>query len=319
MHDDDEKPKYKYDLAFSFLAKDEGVASQLNELLKPRLTTFFYSEKQKELAGRDGEHVFNQAFGEESRTVVILYREEWGETPWTRVEKTAIKNRAHDEGYDFTFFVCMDKKLKPPKWYPKNYIWFDYERWGAEGAAPAIESKAQEFGGTPHEETLEERAQRQKEEIHAENLRKNFLRSEAGVIAAKQEVSKLHQIVQDKVPKIDIQIQAVVKNSQLYMLYNRIGMSVDWQYHFANSLEESSLEVTLWNGAPPVPGNYFIDRSTPIKRQKYVFDKDWNGNMGWRRSYSDSTLMNTDRLADECLKLLLDRVHEKLTTKRALG
>jgi hypothetical protein len=34
---------------------------------------------------------FSKVFGEESRVVAILYREQWGQTKWTRIEETAIK------------------------------------------------------------------------------------------------------------------------------------------------------------------------------------------------------------------------------------
>ena len=66
------------------------------------MKAFIYSEQQKVLAGRDGEQLFNAVFGEKARVVVILFRKEWGQTPFTRIEETAIKNRAFDYGYDFT-------------------------------------------------------------------------------------------------------------------------------------------------------------------------------------------------------------------------
>ncbi|MCX6911329.1 MAG: hypothetical protein NTY01_25250 [Verrucomicrobia bacterium] len=64
---------YKYDVAFSFLQEDEALAQQLSDLLKGRVTTFIYTERQKELAGTDGEQTFNRVFGQEARIVVILH------------------------------------------------------------------------------------------------------------------------------------------------------------------------------------------------------------------------------------------------------
>src|ERR1039458_4546278 len=92
---------YEYDVAFSFLAQDELLATNLNDLLQDRLNTFLYSKRQGELAGTDGEQTFNSVFGEKARVVVVLYRAGWGETPWTRIEETAIRNRAFEHGYDF--------------------------------------------------------------------------------------------------------------------------------------------------------------------------------------------------------------------------
>ena len=54
---------FKYDVAFSFLTRDEGLALQLNDLLQDRIKTFVYSERQKELAGTDGEVQKRKIFG----------------------------------------------------------------------------------------------------------------------------------------------------------------------------------------------------------------------------------------------------------------
>ena len=85
---------FKYDVAFSFLAMDEQLAVQINDLLSDRFATFLYSERQREVAGTDGAETFTRVFQDEARVVVVLYRSGWGESPWTRIEATAIRNRA---------------------------------------------------------------------------------------------------------------------------------------------------------------------------------------------------------------------------------
>ena len=77
---------YDYDVAFSFLARDEPIANQLNDLVQERLKTFLYSKHQEEIAGTDGEKAFNEVFGDQARIVVVLYRSGWGKTAWTRIE-----------------------------------------------------------------------------------------------------------------------------------------------------------------------------------------------------------------------------------------
>ena len=126
---------YEYDVAFSFNALDEGVASQLNDLLSDRMRTFIYSERQREIAGTDGQQAFSEVYGKTSRLVVVLFRPEWGETPWTRVERDAIKNRSLDEGWDFTTFIPTVAKPQMPPWLPKTRLYVGLERWGIESAA----------------------------------------------------------------------------------------------------------------------------------------------------------------------------------------
>ena len=65
-----EEEKWKYAIAFSFLQQDEGLATQLNDLLQDRFRTFLYSKAQERLAGADGQQIFTDVFGSETRTVV---------------------------------------------------------------------------------------------------------------------------------------------------------------------------------------------------------------------------------------------------------
>jgi hypothetical protein len=93
MSDDNKK----FDVAISFLLKDEPLALQLHSRLSEIFDVFVYSKNQEELAGTDGLESFRQIFRHNSSLVVVLYRDEWGKTRWTRVEEAAIKDRAFNE------------------------------------------------------------------------------------------------------------------------------------------------------------------------------------------------------------------------------
>jgi hypothetical protein len=151
---------FAYDVAFSFVAMDEGVATQLNDLLSPRLKTFIYSERQRDIAGTDGQESFSKVYGRSARIVVILFRPQWGETPWTRIERDAIKNRSLEEGWDFTTFVPTVEQPQMPPWLPKTRLYVGLQRWGVQAAAAVIEARVAERGGNPRDETVEERAAR---------------------------------------------------------------------------------------------------------------------------------------------------------------
>lgn len=167
--------EFKYDIAFSFLGADEPLARELNTRLKDRVSTFIYSdaERQTRLAGRDGEEAFARVFGEEARTVAVLYRAGWGEKGFTAAEAAAIRNRAFDHSYEFTTFIPLDDPPAVPKWLPKNRIWFDMKKWGKDGAAAVLESRIREHDGEPTEASFEAlaaqkvRAQREADERFA--------------------------------------------------------------------------------------------------------------------------------------------------------
>jgi hypothetical protein len=184
---------YKHDVAFSFLAQDEALATELNDLLENRLRTFLYSKKQGEIAGTDGEKTFNSVFGEEARIVVVLYRGNWGQTPWTRIEATAIRNRAFEDGYEFVIFIPLDEPPSAPKWLPRPQLWVGLKRWGIRAAAAVIEDRVKALGGEPKEETVFERAARLERSVKFAERKSRFLNSYDGVNAARGEFDDLRE------------------------------------------------------------------------------------------------------------------------------
>jgi hypothetical protein len=219
--------EYKYDVAFSFTAQQERIATQLYNLLKDRLNCFIYSEAQKDLAGKDGEKTFNEVFGENARIVVILYDGSWGNTKWTKIEETAIRNRGFEEGYDFVILVPLESDFHPPKWLPKNKLWVGFHRWGIDSAASVIEARAQEHGSIVKELSVADqvRIQEEQTQIRVRNQRKLF---ENGRELTLAELKNLTDNI--------IKIAEEVKNSidgwqQKVLLNNYGGVNVMCQNH----------------------------------------------------------------------------------------
>lgn len=266
---------YRYAVAFSFLAEDESCALRLSDLLHDRLTTFVYSEQQKEVAGRDGEQVFSSVFGKDARLVIVLYRPSWGSTKWTRIEETAIRNRAFEEGYDFVTFMPLETPCEMPRWLPKSQIWIDYPRWGDEGTAAIIENRAQQLGGIVREESVEDRAERLQRAHKFERERETFLVTSNGVDASYREFAILQKEVEELIGRIGEyapSIRYIVKgiSNQFVILGGRLGLSVQWLCQYANNLKDAKLEVGLWDGHPPYPGMYHMT-GAPTCRRKMTF------------------------------------------------
>jgi hypothetical protein len=94
-------------IAFSFLARDEAIVQRFAAALRPDFGTFVYSEHQREIAGRDGVELFTQLYSESAQFVVVMYRDGYGTTPWTRVEEDAIKARGLKLGWDSLLLVAV--------------------------------------------------------------------------------------------------------------------------------------------------------------------------------------------------------------------
>jgi hypothetical protein len=298
---------FKYDVAFSFLAEDEKLAIQINDLIQDRVRTFIYSRKQGEIAGTDGEETFNRVFGSEARIALVLYREGWGKTPWTRIEESAIRNRAYEEGYDFVLFAPLDKPPVAPKWLPKNRIWIGLEWWGIEGAASIIEARIQEAGGAPKEETAQQRAARFGRQIAAEEARQKFLDSEEGVKSAESEVAKLFSQLEEAVRNVPENGKVVFLNFRKKLRECEIDgdgfrISLHWSPGYTNSLRSSALYLYLWK-----EGKLSFKKPEKIREIEFNFDLDRAGNPIWRDRGAKNHY-STKNLSQLCITLLFDRI-----------
>jgi hypothetical protein len=194
---------YDIDVAFSFLQQDEPLAVSIASEIEPRYSCFIFSEKQTELAGTDGEKTLNNIFGEKARTVVVLYRKDWGNTPWTRIEGTAIRNRAYKAGYDFTLFVNLDNTSSLPEYVPKNRIWYDFERYGLSGLIPIIERNIQALFGTVKEDTVETRARKASRDVLFSQNRERYLRSTEVFRDSLNEFNNIFHLAEENITAIN--------------------------------------------------------------------------------------------------------------------
>lgn len=267
---------YRYEVAFSFLKQDEALAFALNDLLQDHMGTFIYSKQQEVVAGTDGEKTFNRVFGEEARLVVVLYRDGWGASPWTRIEETAIRNRGFEEGYDFVKFILVEAQATVPKWLPKAQIWIGLARYGNAGAAAAIDARVQELGGAPREETVADRAARLERELNFSSERAIFLESEAGAAAAEREFKVLQNELEKSIVSVQraaesINLQMNRSQNDLCIFGSGPGLGVEWRPRYRNSLDGAALHATLFRPYVP-PGHMSFDEQRVLHRDKFTFD-----------------------------------------------
>lgn len=146
---------HAYDVAISFLSKDEPLAVKIHAELSKHLNVFIYSKRQEELAGTDGLESFREVFLSKARLVVVLYRDGWGKTPWTVVEELAIKDRVFRGGWDSLLFVTLDDRSTPPVWLPLTHLRLNYASY-SDDLIGAIKMRAQELGSALKIETAGE-------------------------------------------------------------------------------------------------------------------------------------------------------------------
>ncbi len=297
---------FKYDVAFSFTQKDEELANSLFLLLKDRLSCFIYSEEQKKLAGGNGEDLFNSVFSKESRIVVILLRQEYGNTKWTRIEETAIRNRGFEEGYDFVILIPTENHIPPPKWLPKNRLWIGLERWGVDTAAGVIEARVQEFGGNVKVETIADKAAKIENEFLEKNKREFLLNSLEVVSLVNEELNKLKGLFKKQVEDIN----SSTKNWKITFRENNMGgvdilsngfmLSFHYYDNSNNSLSSSYLYLLIAKGYSDENGNYtsyHMDHKLLYKSELRFDINNLNQN-GWSNRETRENFITSKKLVD---------------------
>ena len=301
---------FKFEVAFSFLTCDEPLAQRLSDLLHDRMATFIYPERQPELAGQDGEIILKRTFGSEARIVVILYRNEWGTTPWTRIEQDAIRERGYHHGYDFCLLVPLESPPSKPEWFPPHRIWVGLERWSIDAAAAVIEARVQEAGGVTREESLADRKNRLEREVLAAEKRKAFLESERAVKPAVDESQSLLQAIQRLASSLSTDtFPLAVKSGQgeTRITSHPFVLQSYWHRHYSNSLSESGFCIRLRE----------FDRSHHSEREfhdlakfEFNFAVDECDRYGWRASDREKRFYTSDELANFAVRLILDKAAE---------
>lgn len=301
---------FEYDVAFSFNALDEGVATQLNDLLSPRLKTFIYSERQREIAGTDGQEKFSEVYGKTARLVVVLFRPEWGQTPWTRVERDAIKNRSLNDGWDFTTFVPTVERPQMPPWLPKTRLYVGLERWGIQAAAAVIEARVAELGGSPREETVVERAERFARTSKFKQTQEDFQSSDVGVKAALEAYESFSLAAESHAQAISDAVKIKVMRSQEYRILGGLSPCnavCSFRPFYTNVLKDVYLHLDIYKGLPDLPG--FIppwERPTKLKSLRYSYQLVRQDYHAWIGLDEKGREFTPQQLAEHALRTYMD-------------
>jgi TIR domain len=316
----------QYDVAISFLSKDEPTAAAIYQRLGEGLRVFFFPRNQEALAGTEGLESMRKPFFDDSRVVVVLYREQWGKTPWTRVEETAVKEGCLERGWGRLFFVVLDKAHGLPVWLPSTHVRFNYADFGLEQAVGAIKARVQESGGEYLPMTAVKRAELFKEE---ELFRrdKSRLNSEEGVAAISRSVAELFAEIEKQCA--DIKGQALMQircgsdfsdRSSLQsctVTDGRVGLLVVWRQQYINTLDGSGLFVREFHGGLILPSEardrMYVNEPRQLSETKYSSELSRARQHGWSER-GEGPFLSSTSLAEQCVIRFVD-----LANRRADG
>jgi len=308
-----------YDVAISFLHRDEPLALELESKLSANLKVFVYSKKQDQLAGTDGMESFRDVFRGQSRLNVVLFRSGWGETRFTRVELAAIKDRCFNEGWDSLLFVMLDSKENPPAWVPEENIRLDFSLYGFDQLVGAIKIRVERLGARLSKEDALTRAKRVEADSVARADREIIL-AQQGASAAQQERDTLIRLLQDQVtlltrdvPRIGIRFGC---GGDHICTMATSAASINFYLHL-NAPSKSRLILREWSvvfRVPPERQGVFLKDPSPVAEHEFRFDYQVSRG-GWCWRAEDNTLLTTAELAEHILKLIIN-LHERIEKKK---
>jgi hypothetical protein len=309
--------EFDYDVAISFLGDDEDIALRLADVLRERTSVFMLSEQEKEAAGHPGLETSAALMRGRARVCVVLFRDPWGQTSWTRMDAAAMKERGLEEGWDFLFVIALDPASgrSAPVWVPKSNVWTDYDRYGVQAAAAVIEHKVRELGGEPRVETALEQGERLQREEEAERERDEFLNSESGVEAAQKELARMFALFKSETDamrwsKSPSDIYAECRQRQCALRTSRAGVAVLWQLSYGNTLHLSGLTVRLYTRAVHLDGQYRGGEKDPVAEENFAFTRTLDGRLGWSSWGDPGRVWTTEQFVQKVLKRLLDQSHD---------
>lgn len=99
----------KYDIAISYLSRDEEIAYAIYTELGQVFKIFIYTQHQKELAGGNGVEILRNIFTERTNLIVILHREGWGKSEWTKTEELDIQEFGLKNHWEGILLVNLDE------------------------------------------------------------------------------------------------------------------------------------------------------------------------------------------------------------------
>jgi len=310
----------EYDVAISFLSRDQGIAAAIHQKLSEGLRVFFYPRSQEELAGTDGMETMRTPFFDNSRVMVVLFREPWGKTPWTRIEETAIKEGCLEHGWERLFFISLEPESTLPVWLPKNLVRLNYADFGLEQAVGAIKARVQEQGGQPQPLTPKKRAEMFKaDELFRRD--KSRMNSEEGLVKVVKNVAELFCRIEKHTADVNAEGSLEIRCAKDFRERNsyqtcaitdgHVGLTVVWHQTFTNTLSDSALIVREYNGGLILPGEthrVHLVEPSQLREIRYSPELSFAREYGWKEE-NQTEFLSSDALAQRCVIQFVDLVN----------
>jgi hypothetical protein len=309
-----------YDVAISFLVQDASIAKALNDELEAAgFHVFFFPRRQEELAGTNGMETMRAPFLG-ARVNAVLFREPWGETPWTRVENGAISERCFRDGWSSLLFVQLDKTSPLPKWLPTTHIRFCFEDYGLNQLVGAIKLRVQEQGGEIKPLDAIGKAKRVKREAEYQADRENMMGDRRWIEdvvhrSLRETMGQILRLASKANSELGFNIQCGTSDYHGCVLRSEwVSMVVGWHQPIFNRVNDHKsdhcyLSATEFSGAVLLPGErgLILHQPKQVKETRFKVDVSQDRKLVWKVASKKSEI-EPSKLADMIAQLFLDLI-----------
>lgn len=299
-----------YDIAISFLQQDEKLAWQIHDELSASYSVFVYSKKREEVGATDGLDTYRAIFSKKAKVVVVLYRSNWGNTPFTALEESAIKDFCLRNQYRNLVFVKLDKTPNP-SWLPETHIWIDFDLYKLAGTIGVINLRAQEAGLVIKHQSALDRAKVAERRQQAAANRDIALRTNGGEAAGNLILILFNSIkiktleIATEVPSLGLQCEW--RSNELVVRGTSRSLRVVYRQTYSNIIEDVPLECKKFQGSILLPGQsgFYFEEPRCLATQSFAID--YQDELGWHwRAIPKAEVFSSENLAEKIMKWLID-------------
>jgi len=318
----------KFDVAISFLAKDEPIVSALYRELSQTLNVFFFPRKQEDLAGTDGMESMRKPFLDDSRVMVVLYREQWGKTRWTAIEESAVKDACFNGDWKRLFFIALDRVSTVPQWLPEYHVRYNWEDFGFDQVVGAIKARVLDNGGQSTPLTPLKKAELLNAD-HLYRMDRSRMNTPEGMATILENVKELFKEIEKQCEDVNahghlqIRYETEFRERNTYqsciLTDGCVGMIVTWEQQYSNVLDHSGLHVREYNGGLIL--NSERARRMHLKQPEQIAETEYEPELshareyGWKKHGKSTEFITSSALATKCVLQFMDLIDRFATGK----
>jgi len=138
------KHMFRFDFAISYAGEEEGIASDLHQLLQEKGTEVFFAKNEKVyLLGKSLTSELDHVFGPYTKFVIPIVSESYVQKYWTKYEFNIAKKEERKRGFEFILPIRIDGiSLKGLK---EDVIYIDLRKEGLFGTAEIMMRKLRDI------------------------------------------------------------------------------------------------------------------------------------------------------------------------------